>query len=356
MKKYRSLLFGALWLPIVSSAITLLLVVTSYASKPGGGGGGGGGSGPVPPGNIYYSVYLSGGQQAYSMKADGTQKTALGINTGSPSGLLHGAARWFLQIRVLSGQTNLSGSTRSEVFAVREDGTGSVQLTDDPSLGISLDWTPVETTSDALVAGVARRWNFDGTVNASSIGVYVATLRFDAAGNVIGLDGAPAFLVSVGVVPHPSSGTPVADYSRFSFSPDMTRIVVDHYQYGAGLPGLRFVDVTTGAETPFVAGPAREPAWSPDGTKIAFRLPDLSGRGDSIEFISPNGTGRTTAFKAVSDSLYSPMWAPDSTAVAFVYQSAAFFTTDIYRKTLAAASAVNLTTDVPQNIGLRGWR
>jgi hypothetical protein len=338
----------------ILSLTTLTLALMSQplsAGKPAGGGGGGA---AVPAGTLYYSVYLGEGiSQTCVMKADGTQKTAIPIgHAGSPSRLIHGGQRWFLKKQQLPGQLNLAGWTRAEVFAVREDGA-SIQLTDDPAVTISLDWTPVETAGDALVAGVATRWNEDGTADPASIGVYLATLRFDADGNVTGLDAAPEFLVSVGV----ANGN-VADCERFSFSPDMTRLVADHYNYGVGLPGLRMVNVATGVSTPFVAGPAREPSWSPDGTKIAFRLPDFYGRGDKIDVVAPNGAGRATVFKARYDYLYNPIWSPDSAFVAFTYQSHDGFygNSYIYRASVVGApNAVNLTADLvaPR---LMGWR
>jgi Tol biopolymer transport system component len=53
-----------------------------------------------------------------------------------------------------------------------------------------------------------------------------------------------------------------------------------------------------------------QPAWSPDGTKIAF----FSGVEDdySIETVRPDGTGR----KPVTEG-YAPNWSPDGLKIAF---------------------------------------
>jgi Tol biopolymer transport system component len=59
---------------------------------------------------------------------------------------------------------------------------------------------------------------------------------------------------------------------------------------------------------------ALEPAWSPNGTKIAFR----SGRGSAAEIYTVNadGTGLTQlTFNSYKD--YAPSWSPDGSKIAF---------------------------------------
>ena len=336
MKTYLSLVRGALWLPIVVLSALLFAAITQAAKA--------GGSTSTPSGLIYYqsaSVSLPGSSsQMFSMRADGSQKTALGINTGLPSVLTHGGKRWFLRNQAIVGQTNLSGGQRYEAFAVREDGLASVQLTNDPAMGIFLNWTPNETVNGAVVAGLARRWNADGTVDPASIGVYAATLRFDAAGNVMGLDGPPAFLVSNGG-------------SEFSFSSDMTRLVEDSSS------GLRIVDVATGVGTVVVADSAREyvhsPAWSPNGSKIVFSVYDRYVQGvGRLDTVSPDGTGRATVVKTRSGYFGSARWSPDSSSVAFIIQNQSFFTTEMYRASVVGApNTFNLNAP---NAGPAGWR
>src|SRR3954470_6868323 len=91
----------------ILSLASLALALTSqpaFAGKPSVGAG-------TPPGVIYYqsaSVTLPGSpRQIFSMKADGSQKTPLGINSGLPSNLTHGGSRWFLRTQAIAGQTNL---------------------------------------------------------------------------------------------------------------------------------------------------------------------------------------------------------------------------------------------------------
>jgi hypothetical protein len=323
------------------------------AGKPPGGGG------SAPAGTIYFSSpTYQGDGLTYSMKADGTQKTPLGISVpnsnASPSRLTHGGKRWFLQKLPVPGQ-DIHGNERWENFVVREDGAVAVQLTDDPAMHISLDWTPAESATEAVVSGLGRRWNADGTPDVASMGVYVATLHFDADGTAVGLDAPPGFLLSVGVVDPDGTGWLWWDsYSGYSFSPDMTRLVIDHYASGTG---LRIIDVATGAETPLVSGNVRMPAWSPDGARIAFVVPP-TGTPAKIDAISPNGTGRATIFKArwANEYVYSPTWSPDSVHVAFRYNNGYPFEHEVYRAPAGGGKAVNLTADFEPRALLLGWQ
>jgi Tol biopolymer transport system component len=193
------------------------------------------------------------------------------------------------------------------------------------------------------------------------MGVYAAVLRFDANGDVIGLDAPPAFLVSVGVAAHEFDGIPVPDVGpRVSFSPDMTKLVADHYYTSNG---LRVVEIATGAETPLVSGWAKNPAWSLDGAKIAFVVPaSSSGRKElpaKIDVVSSNGTGRATVFTAYfNEYLYSPAWSPDSAHLGFQLQSLSTYpwTDDVYRVSASGGKAVNLTADITIRAYLMGWR
>jgi len=99
------------------------------------------------------------------------------------------------------------------------------------------------------------------------------------------------------------------------------------YQYnGAGFiddqdAHLWLVDVATGEARPLVAGPTPEaaPAWSPDGTRIAFtanrrRDPDLAYR--SMVFTVDVATGVVTAVASGDDAGFdAPAWTRDGAAI-----------------------------------------
>jgi len=68
-----------------------------------------------------------------------------------------------------------------------------------------------------------------------------------------------------------------------------------------------------------VRGQNHSPAWSPDGSRLAF----VSGRGDHAFIGVYDVTGKTVTFLAPSvDSDSNPQWSPDSARVAFVRRPA----------------------------------
>src|SRR5215212_2465276 len=60
----------------------------------------------------------------------------------------------------------------------------------------------------------------------------------------------------------------------------------------------------------------RDPAWSPDGSKIAFVKRDNSGRGD-IYVMNPDGSGVTRLTEDPQPE-FQPTWSPDGSKIAFV--------------------------------------
>ncbi len=60
-----------------------------------------------------------------------------------------------------------------------------------------------------------------------------------------------------------------------------------------------------------------QPAWSPDGTKIAFASLHLTGNGGYSEIFVMNADGSDQRRLTQSKSDYSPAWSPDGTKIAF---------------------------------------
>jgi Tol biopolymer transport system component len=106
-------------------------------------------------------------------------------------------------------------------------------------------------------------------------------------------------------------------WSHLSWSPDGRRIAftrrlrdhVDHQPGDAGgiavvnVDGLGFVQLTFNDEDKY-------PAWSPDGSRIAFV------RGGDIYLITSDGTGITPLTN--DGKSHDPAWSPDGAKIAFV--------------------------------------
>ncbi len=350
----------------------------TFAGKPGG---------TTPPpatGTIYYQDLSTseGNPSTYtygSMDGNGGSRAVL-LRTSDgarPSSLLHGGKRWFLA----SVQLPLVGVTRNDIFAVREDGAGEVRLTNnDGTMAYSnLEWAPDEDASGATVSMVARRWTGptkDDTVVPGTAGLYTAHLSFDGAGDVVGLDADPAYRLSLGIV-YDAAGER-ADAFGYSWSPDMTRLVVRSYfgiwddSSATDDPQIRVVDAASGAVTPLGSGDAAD--WSPDGSKIAYRR-WIDGRqpGFALQTVRPDGGGSATLLvhkhrvgATRSQYPYSLKWSPDGAHLAYQYtlvDNGYSWTNYIYRIAADGTGNTNLTPEVATGsgggffgLGLVDWR
>jgi len=263
------------WFSFLVAALLVIGTAVSGAPAPKGTGGG----------TIYFinGTAGSGGSINYtwSMESDGSNITQLGnwCRFNYPSRILHNGYRWFLSVRPVAGSYP-DGTQRGELFAFRDDYPASsdtvVQLTNDDTLQLrgccfyAMQWLP----GDESISFRARRWSGDEVTEG---GLYTVDLLYDENDNIIGLAAPP----TIPALPFPLDGDEWPTFTDHSWDP--TGGLVVYYDYGVS--GLWVADLADGTCTQIVEGAATSPDWSPDGSKILFKM------GASIYTIKPTGRG-----------------------------------------------------------------
>jgi hypothetical protein len=330
-------------LTLASLALGAAFVSSSLAGKPGGGGGGG-----TPAGRIYYTQ----DGVAWSMQADGTDKQLTpyeeGPRTEFLSYRLHGGHRWYLEVR-----WSAEAPWEHSLFAVRDDGDpgSSVLLLNATDVGDNLLWLDTirwgQDDSFISFTALATVTLPDGSCGYDPAGfhtLYAAEVVFDASGR-------PALTMSpTAVLAGETAGE--RDIAWYDWSPDGSQVAYDLWSPpGSGHYALKIADRLTG-QIRLLAAESVEPAWSPYGSRIAFR--DLSEGG--ICTIRPDGSGELR----LTNSGFAPVWSPDGKHIAYTSSaSPKNVAYDVFRVSASGGSAVNLTRDISGDAGVHpgfGWR
>ena len=252
-----------------------------------------------------------------------------------------------------------------EIFVMNADGSGQVNLTNDPGFPDTVnDRDPV--------------WSPDGTkiafsrANQGHLNVYV--MNADGSGRVELTPGAASGNGETGVDPNWSpSGTrivysdsgnlftmdaasgagkvqlttgPAADFWPV-WSPDGTKIVfvrdLNIYAMNTDGSGLTPLAVNAPAE--------RSPDWSPDGSKVVYE------RGGQIWSMNANGSGQIALTGGAGEAGTLPSWSPDGTKI--VFDSNAFTAPngyDIFVMNPDGTGVTRLNTTVPTDQFDPSWQ
>jgi Tol biopolymer transport system component len=107
------------------------------------------------------------------------------------------------------------------------------------------------------------------------------------------------------------------------------------------------IDVASGAKRRLFAGDAVQPAWSPDGRRIAFwRVQGNSGQRD-LATLAADGSGEPVAVTDDPAVDWSPAWSPDGRELYFVSDRAG--TMDVWR--IAVDERTGRTRGAPVRVG-----
>jgi dipeptidyl aminopeptidase/acylaminoacyl peptidase len=226
-----------------------------------------------------------------SMNPDGSGQWGVDLNVGDTS------PAWSPDGSQLAVVTRWGG--RNGILVMQPDGSGQRLVTTDPA--------------DADPA-----WSPDGSKIAFSNGanIYVAsadgTKRTELTSNPDGFSYGCGYCYGYATASHPT-WSPDGKTIAYALYTDRTFDGVD--TYGSGIVA---VDVASGTQTTLLAGPDESdysPAWSPDGSSIAFS--GAWGGDAGIYTMHPDGT-HVTALTDSSLGDVAPAWSPDATKIVFV--------------------------------------
>lgn len=225
-----------------------------------------------------------------------------------------------------------------------------VQLTYDIDLQVQAgrNWL----LGDQKISFEARRWSGGVVVEG---GVYTASPVFGADGNITGLAAQPTTPAISFPLVEVSPGNLWPDLDDYSWAPEGDKVIYTR----VGNRDLTVADLLGSPHQRIFTGSARNPQWSPAGTKIAF------SSGSSIFTIKPNGSQLKAIVSAFQNWTFywGAYWSPDSNFIAYTGQQiiGSNSNLDVFRATATGTGRTNLTNqpdpfDEFIAFGHGGWR
>ncbi len=186
---------------------------------------------------------------------------------------------------------------------------------------------------------------------AALIGVLGTVLAAAAVAALVGF-GHPSAAGRVPAKPVPSRKAAEAAESPQPIAVEPAGKIAFASQAGGGLFHIHVINADGSGDTTLTSGPGedRDPAWSPDRTRIAFvrhAKADAPDEDADIYVINADGTG-AARFTHGSGSKGDPAWAPDGTRMAFFATDRSTGRKRIFVQKLDRARRVDVS-DPPQS-------
>jgi Tol biopolymer transport system component len=286
---------------ILAASTTVVAPKPEKPDKPGG---------PEPTGTVFFKYYDGTETAVWTMNVDGSDKTKTttqGWGEKPLSRIKCGGHYWFLEFRTIENECYPDDLPRRELYAVRDDNTKTVQLTNDPNLAPDHRRKyAIWGHDNSYITWPAMKWIYDTSweVEETQAGIFNADLTFDTNGDITGAD--TPYLLWLTDLTEDNDGYTVPTTGALSdWSPDGIKIV--RYKQG-----LNVLDLNEETETVLTSGTQAQ--WSPDGNKIAF-----IGGPDDVRTINADGSNeqivaKPKEFKKLGtfQNLEGPRWSPDS--------------------------------------------